>query len=301
MFKKSINVGDEELVGVPREALTDFFVSKVPPFGLLLAVYRSLERPAHRVVYVPYQAGDIVGVMGGAMSQLTSRIFAPRTRLYHFLIIGDYIPQEDDYVIYEAIASGVRTGRLSWYAEDLYVVFRIGDPQSATLGLKASREASAFGRWGYDFLMYPLIVKDLLGIYARMIFKERKLRRVRPEELTYRENHAFICTEFANACYRSGERPPVPQGETPIPASYIKAYLDGKLTRVGSNTPDKYRYVFYSRDILPNYQSSMPIVCGWCDKPMGVKDGAGNTGTTTGICAGCEAKLNKEGAGGKAV
>ena len=64
---------------------------------------------------ISYQPGDIVGVTGGLFVRAASRIFAPRTTLYHFLVIGEAIPEEDDYMIFEAIASGVRVGRLSWY------------------------------------------------------------------------------------------------------------------------------------------------------------------------------------------
>ncbi len=182
-----------------------------------------------------YLTGDIVGVKGGLMSKLTEKIFDPSTRLYHFLIIGDYIPEDDDYEIYESIASGVRVGRLSWYSQDSYTVFRLNDPEVFDLGKKARNEASNFGRWGYDYLMYMHILVDMVKIWIRMLFKEHHLRRVKPQELPYHENHAFICTEFANAVYRKGGRPPIPYGVNPLPAGYIQALTDRKLIIVGQN------------------------------------------------------------------
>ncbi len=262
MFKQQTVIAREEWATLAPTEVRDLCLRKIPHGAYFVGAYLMKESANLRVMYLPYQAGDIVGVLGGAGAEVTSRIFEPKTRLYHFLIIGDYLTDEDDYEIYEAIASGVRTGRLSWYAEDLYVVFRLNDPDSEKLGKRAAQEASAFGRWGYDYVMYLYIALDLARIYGRMIFKERRVRRVRPGELTYRENHAFICTEFANVCYRSGGRPPIPKGETPLPAGYIEAYKDGKLLRVGANTPAKYRYIFYSRDILPNLTEPLwAIVC----------------------------------------
>jgi hypothetical protein len=36
------------------------------------------------------------------------------------------------------------------------------------------------------------------------------------------------------------------------------------------------------------------IVCSWCGKDMGYKDGKGQTGTSHGICPDCAEKLTKE-------
>ena len=250
MFKQNINIERKDWTALAPTEVRALSMSKIPHGGYFSGAY--LEKNGDlRVEYIPYQPGDIVGVLGGAMSQLSRRIFTPETALYHFLIIGQFIPEEDDYEIFEAIASGVRTGRLSWYVQDLYIVFRLNDPESVKLGRRSAREASAFGRWGYDYIMFFFILLDLVCIYSRMLFKERRIRRVRPAELTYRENHAFICTEFANAVYRAGGRPPIPIGVTPIPAGYIEAYNCGKLVKVGENIPAKYRELYLSGKVIP--------------------------------------------------
>lgn len=36
--------------------------------------------------------------------------------------------------------------------------------------------------------------------------------------------------------------------------------------------------------------TTMTIVCAWCGKFLGEKDGQGQTGITHGICIGCKAK-----------
>jgi len=198
-----------------------------------------------------YQAGDFVGVLGGAISHASYAIFTPPTRLFHFLDIGDYIPEEDDHEILEAIASGVRTGRLSWYKNDLYVVFRLNDPDAKEIGQSGHRIASKFGRWGYDYGMYGHLLIDLIRIYSRILVREHHLRRIRPEELPYHENHAFVCTEFENATKREVKHPIIPPGVNPFPAGYVQAYLDGKIKVVGVNIPEKYRQIDFAKLILP--------------------------------------------------
>jgi len=187
------------------------------------------------VTSIPYQTGDFAFIKGGFLSILSNAIFTPSTRLYHTLIIGQYLPDEDDYIIFESLASGVRTGRLSWYSKCTYVVLRLHDPQSEIFGRIAMNECTKFGRWGYDFGMFFLIVKDLMGIWIRQLAVEHRLHQVNATELTYRENRSLICTEFVNLAYKPTQRPPVPVGVLPIPSSILEAWLDHKLILVGSN------------------------------------------------------------------
>lgn len=186
-----------------------------------------------------YHEGYIVGVEGGAMSYASQAIFTPPTRLYHFLVIGQYIPEDDDYVILEAIASGVRVGRLSWYKDDLYVVFRVNDPDAEELGRRACYLASQFGRWGYDYMMYLHLGYHVPRVILLNLIKERRFRRIKPSEIPYYENHAVICTEFANALWRQVGRPPIAGGVNPFPAGYIEAYLARKLVIAGANIPER--------------------------------------------------------------
>ena len=210
-----------------------------------------------------YQYGDMVGVEGGNMSQLSEAIFEPPTRLYHFLVIDRYIESEGDYEIHEAIASGVRSGRLSWYKDDLYVVFRhnalLGDEYVAGLGEQACEKASDFGRWGYDYLMYLYLLYDVPRVVLRNLVKERRLRRIRPDELPYRENHdSAICTVFANFVWRQVGFPVM--GRVPaLPAGYIQAYYDRRLRIVGGNVPAGRQ--FKNLDTLPTYMAVLVKFC----------------------------------------
>ncbi len=184
-----------------------------------------------------YGQGYIVGVEGGALSKIAEAVFTPPTRLYHFLVIDRYIESEEDYEIHEAISSGVRSGRLLWYKDVFYVVFRINDEHAEGLGARACELASDFGRWGYDFQMYAYLLFDGIRIGLRNLIKERRFRRIRPAELPFHENHAFICTEFANALWYQVGKPPIPQGVVPLPAGYVEAVIAGKLQIVGVNIP----------------------------------------------------------------
>lgn len=184
-----------------------------------------------------YQEGDIVGVEGGAMSYLSQALFEPRTRLYHFLVIGQQVPEENDYVILESIASGVRVGRLSWYREKLYIVFRVNDPQAEELGRRACYLASKFGHAGYDYVLYAYLLADVIRLELKALRETRRFRRLRPGDLPYHSNRAFICTEFANALWAEVGRPPIPRGVNPLPAGYVEAFLSNKIIPVGINIP----------------------------------------------------------------
>jgi hypothetical protein len=37
--------------------------------------------------------------------------------------------------------------------------------------------------------------------------------------------------------------------------------------------------------------TTITMVCAWCGKPLGTKDGNGQTGVSHGICSECKAKL----------
>jgi len=41
-------------------------------------------------------------------------------------------------------------------------------------------------------------------------------------------------------------------------------------------------------------QTTLTIVCAWCNKDMGEKDGQGVSGTTHGICPDCQEKIMNE-------
>ncbi len=50
---------------------------------------------------------------------------------------------------------------------------------------------------------------------------------------------------------------------------------------------------------MKKYKTELSIVCAWCKKPMGTKDGKGVSGTTSAICPDCAKKEWAKVPGGK--
>lgn len=195
--------------------------------------------------YDKYWAGDIVGVLGGRFSAVSESIFEPQTRLYHFLVLDRLDWLKDDMELHEAIASGVRGGRLSWYQNDVYVVFRVTAPDAQEYGKNVGIAASEFGRWGYDYLMYLYLLYEVPRVFLRNLFKEHRARRIQPAELHYYDNHAVICTEFANKLWLQeggASRAPIGPRVNALPAGYVAALRAGRLKVVGLNIPAARRH-----------------------------------------------------------
>lgn len=193
--------------------------------------------------YDKYQAGDIVGVLGGRFSTVSEHVFYPPTRLYHFLVLDRHDTQRQDMELHEAISSGVRGGRLSWYQNDVYVVFRpslLAGGITQEVGERVGIAASEFGRWGYDYLMYLYLLFEVPRVFLRNLVKEHRARPLRPDELRYYCDHAVICTAFANKLWleQGGENfAPVGPRVIALPAGYIAALRAGRLKVVGLNIP----------------------------------------------------------------
>jgi hypothetical protein len=189
----------------------------------------------------PYCAGDIVGVVNtGLMGQLAWLAFKPQTRLFHFLVIRSYLEEEDDYEIIEMLGgffpwepSGCRTGRLSWYRDRTYCVFRLNDPYALMLGKRAAKYASKFGRIQYDFGLFFKLPADCFRCWFWQIVKEHRLRRIRPNELKLVWDSIFVCTELPLAIWAEVKRYFIDGAG--IPAAYAQAWLDERLLLMGGN------------------------------------------------------------------
>lgn len=166
---------------------------------------------------------------------LTCCVFRPATRLFHFLLVGDYIEDENDYVILESIGSGVRIGRLSWYKSKEYVVFRVNHPDSAVLGRKALLYASKFGRFKYDYRLLLRIFLSVLHCWIGQLIKEHRIRRIHPREMKFASNSRFLCTELVKDTWRLVKVAVLPRGYAALPASYIQAFYELKLILVDIN------------------------------------------------------------------
>ena len=185
-----------------------------------------------------YRPGDIVGITPTSLipvmgSYFSSKLLNPSTPLFHFLVIGRKIPREDDYEIYESISKGVSIGRLSWYNDSSYVVFR----PSKGDGNKAILQVSKFGRTKYDYLLIAKLFLGVVKCWFVQLREEHKLRKIEVEEIPYAQDDQFICTELANAVWRSIDFPLIPKGVVPIPASFARAHQQGKMPVIGINMP----------------------------------------------------------------
>lgn len=186
-----------------------------------------------RVVYCP---GDIVGVEGkGFLQSLSFKMIEPHTKLYHFFLVGDYVPEEDDYEILESIGKGVAIGRLSWYSDQVFDVFRINNAFAEQIGRRAYYAASKFGRRRYDYLVYVKFIGDWL----KFIIRNRRLGPLSTKDFSYARNSNLICTELVFESYLLVGVRLVEEGEVPIPAAYINAYNDGRLVLIDNYNPSQ--------------------------------------------------------------
>jgi hypothetical protein len=182
-----------------------------------------------RVIYRP---GDIVGVRGGKgpITWLSYHCVTPQTPLFHFLLIGDHIQDEDDFVVLESVAKGVTVGRLSWYNERQYVVFRVNDPDADYLGRMATEKASKFDRYRYDWKLYVKIFAWALGYWLKEIATLHiPPRPVYPSQIPYATDRDFICIELVFEAWKLVGKLLRQKGHAPVPAEIILAQDRGDL------------------------------------------------------------------------
>lgn len=180
-----------------------------------------------------YQHGDIGGVPNrGLLGRINRAVFHPHTDLYHFFLVADYVPEEDDYVILESTARGVGVGRLSWYED--YRIFRVNAPMAKSLGVKACRMLTKHGRAGYDHLLFAKLLLGCLGAWLGQLFRLEPFGPINPWQLSYGRNSRFICTEAANEAWAMVGYPVIPRGMMPLPAGFEAARICGKLLEVSS-------------------------------------------------------------------
>lgn len=187
---------------------------------------------------VIYQAGDIVGVRANQSifknpaSWFLRRFIAPKTSLFHFFVIYSYIPEFDDYTIVESLMdSGIRLGRLSWYEQDDYIVYRLNIPDVKEKGEFACRMVSIYGRKGYDWKLIFKLLGGAVRAGIKMLW-HRKFRKLRCSDLEYNKDDAFICTELANTISWWMEAPIVPAGVPPLPPAFAEAYFASKIKEI---------------------------------------------------------------------
>lgn len=181
---------------------------------------------------VRYQPGDIVGVRGGKgpLTWLSYHAIIPHTPLFHFLLIRDYAMFEDDYNILESIGKGTAVGRLSWYKNHEYVVFRVNHEDADHMGKVAANLASKFGRHKYDLKLYLKIFAWALGYWLKEIATGHiPPRPVTPVQIPYERDGDFICIELVFEAWKQVGFRIRGYGHAPVPAEVILARDRGDI------------------------------------------------------------------------
>jgi hypothetical protein len=184
-----------------------------------------------------YPVGSIIHFFGqNPLSFLASKVFTPKTNLFHAAIIGHYIKDEEDYEIIESLGRGITLGRLSFYNNTKYLVYWPSKVNTA-IGDDLWILSSKFGRTKYDFLFYLEVAISVLKISIRNLIKFHKLKAISPQELKTGTNKDFICTRFTREFWNQYQKNILfPEEWSPIPSAYILAVQKNYLTLIGNHS-----------------------------------------------------------------
>lgn len=184
-----------------------------------------------------YEPGDIFAIETGSIqSRLARMLFTPHTNLGHFGFIGNYIPDENDYVSFDSIPrKGTEIGRLSWLDGKAYRVLRINQ-DAFDLGQRLIEEVSLFGRRLYG---YPSIIRMLIGIaiieYASWKANHR-LKTVTARDMAiYMSNKGLLCTQLVVDVPAELGIDILPPGDAALPCAFIEALEQELLVDVTQN------------------------------------------------------------------
>ena len=166
------------------------------------------------------RAGDIVEVKGKLHERALNLLIEPYSPYWHEFIVGEEI--KDDHIIYEMGPNGCNPGRLSMYDGMKYAVYRVPDRKIAHC---AADEASRYGRWRYDYILFAHLFFKALRYWIKNGF-----RPVPYTEFRDVVNNQLICIELVANCFYNAGYPLVPDGVIPTPAA-MKAALRKGLVR----------------------------------------------------------------------
>lgn len=185
--------------------------------------------------------GDIFGIKGRGISGWACRhLITPPTDRFHFGVVGDYLPWDNDYVILESIGKGIAVGRLSFYKPEDVEIYRVvlGQTPEQRLGKlrteefhevrkRAAAELTRVGRARYDYILIAQIAFGALTLLLR-----GKLPPWRPDQFPYGRDQKYICTEAIVAAWAGVGVNIVDTGTVPLPSAIIKAVNEGRLKRI---------------------------------------------------------------------
>jgi hypothetical protein len=188
------------------------------------------------MLYPSLLPADIGGVKSkGPMGYLAQKLTVPYSGLFHHFIVGDYIAEDDDYVILESINKGVTVGRLSFYDPSEVVILRRVLPfqeQNMVIRRRASVALTELGRCGYDWLL----AAHLILAIPQLLLKGKK-PPYRPEQFPYGRNSSYVCTEAVAYAWSKAMFPIIPKRVVPLPAAIVRSYMDGHLELIYEGTP----------------------------------------------------------------
>ena len=176
-----------------------------------------------------FRQGDIVAFRGKVYQQALNSLIAPYSDRWHFAIITEYVPEDQDYVIAEMLSDGCRTGRLFRdYKGHHAKVYRVPD---AATGKRIAQATSRYGRTRYDYILFAWLFWTALRFWVRHGFQP-----VPYTWFTNFEDRPLICTELVQRCCRDAHYPLFPDHVAPTPAAFEQAWLDEDVALVYNET-----------------------------------------------------------------
>lgn len=185
-----------------------------------------------------YQLADIVRVVPNDWTRFLNKAsefaFTPHIPWLHHILIGQYIPNESDYVIYESIPShGVAVGRLSWYDGNKYSVLRLNVPISSFVGERVIADVSLFGRANYSYLSVLAVMGGLIKIEYANLLTNHKLKAANAYDmLPYSSDKGLMCIQLVVDAYRKAGVEILPSGCAALPCAFEEALNLGLLIDV---------------------------------------------------------------------
>ncbi len=175
------------------------------------------------------EPGDIGATKSNnLLAWLQVALLKPETdRFHHFLI---WKPFGDEYLILESISKGLAVGKLGWYQGKDIKFYRVNCPEELRFATPDS--LIDWGRSRYDYWLILKIFFGAVVAWARILWKEHKVRKLRAEDLPYGVNSALICTEAVDVAYDAVGVNLIPPGVVPIPSAFKAAELEGRLIRL---------------------------------------------------------------------
>jgi len=184
--------------------------------------------------------GDIGAVIEkGLVGRLSARLILPSTDFFHFFLVADYIPTENDFVILESIPShGVSVGRMSWYLDKTVGIFRPNADEVLSrtmlkpeeLGQRAVWQATKNGRCMYDYRLCAIICfRTLYGCFKN--YFQGAGFNIAFTEIPFSRDKRLLCTENVDEGYYD-LFPVFDRRYELLPANFLNQYLEGYLNHI---------------------------------------------------------------------